>query len=459
MADDPYKIAIEQAKARRAASGLPSIATPMPAAPLPRANPVPTSPLEVGGPQLADPMAATAEALQEVGGATKDANAFLDILIKRINELAEASKKPKKKKPKEEDEGLTWDDAKSKFDKGLAGVQHGIAALGMSLSTFQGMMGKIGGQIGSYVNMYNPAAFKKFELASNDAMAALGSALVPVLNNFTEMMKGIGKIFVNLTPAGKALIAGLVAGTVAMTSMVAVTYLFSTAVNSATFGLSAVAGLIVGAFAGMAFAMKDTAGVAKMMDKVVSSVTKVINGFGGALGPVVAALTPVVDVLLEAFADSMGMVGQMLIELTPLFEVLAQVLAQVLRVLIESQMGLLRAMGLKPADTNLKSAEGMAVRGVSTGSVESFVSKAYQSAFQLGKKEDPAVQSVNHLKNIEDFVSKILGYIEKAKNIHGDVVDTMGKVGSGALNAVGPGVGVGVADALNKLIMMGITGK
>lgn len=431
---------------------------------LPRATPAATSPLEVGGPQLADPMTATVEALEEVGGASKGANEFLDVLIKRIQELADQKKKltpeeeeEKKKKKEEKEAAKARAEALAKTKDGFAGIQHGLAALGMGMGMFQGLMGKIGGQIGSYVGMYNPAALKKFELASNDAMAALGSALVPVLGNFTEMLKGIGKIFVNLTPAGKALIAGLVAGTVAMTSMVAVTYLFSTAVNSATFGLSAVAGLIVGAFAGMAFAMKDTANVAKMMDKVVSSVTKVINGLGGALGPVVAAFTPVVDVLLEAFADSMGMVGQMLIELTPLFEILAQVLAAVLRVIVESQMGLMRAIGLKPADTNLKSAEGMAVRSVSTGSVESFVSKAYQSAFQLGKKEDPAVQTVNYLKQIETYVGKIVTWIERRLNAGGDAIEAASKYGGDMMKAINPGIAVG--DALNKLITMGITGK
>jgi len=102
----------------------------------------------------------------------------------------------------------------------LVGAMQGLAGAGKKASTeIQGLsrvvtdtllaplhaIQNLAGPIVQLVQLFNPGVVTQFELAVNDAMAVLGSALVPVLQGITLYTRMFGDALATLMPALKPL--------------------------------------------------------------------------------------------------------------------------------------------------------------------------------------------------------------------------------------------------------------
>jgi len=154
----------------------------------------------------------------------------------------------------------------------------------IALTQVHQLVSQIQSQFASFVQLYDPSAMIRFDMAVRDLNGSIGEALLPVFNRATAVIRGLADAIAGMSPNAKTMIAGLGAAAVSMAVMTIATQALSAVVASATGGLSLIVGAIVG-------------GVV-----AIGSVTGTFDQFQNAIGPLVNILSTSMTMLGESFS-------------------------------------------------------------------------------------------------------------------------------------------------------------
>ena len=351
----------------------------------------------------------------------------------------------------------------ARLQQALQGVQQAAALTAIGFTALQRTLGEIGSQVVSYVQAFSPGAVVLFERAVLDLRGSLGEVLLPVMKNFQAVVRGVGDVVASLSPAGRAAIAGVAAGTVALVAMTAAAVAFSAVVNSALGGIPAVLGLVAGSLTavlgGAAFALKGTAEVQSLVDRVAGPATAALNAFGEAL----VALAPIIEVvaveLLTALAETMQVWANGLKGLAPVLAQLAPYVAQFVRALVTMTVplvGLIRLaqeLGLIDPDSTYRpgASQDKGVRQTSFGSVEEYLKKAYVGSYNGSGPTMPTVES--NVSTIAKDIGLILGHVKTLAGA-GAAASTAASAALPVAAAAVPGAALGLTLTQQMLDLM-----
>lgn len=200
----------------------------------------------------------------------------------------------------------------------------------------QNLVGRLSSDVGGLVRLYQPATFTRFQFAVNDLTASIGRALVPVLEKATVLVRGIGDTIASLSGPGQALIAGLVAGGVAMGAMTVAVVALSAVVNSALGGIPVVLGAIAGAAVGVTLALKDFQQVQDMIQRVMQTGSILFNTLGKAAVMVFEAFAPILDLMANALVKNVETLSGFLARLIEPLKVVAGAVAEFMTAILSS---------------------------------------------------------------------------------------------------------------------------
>lgn len=361
---------------------------------------------------------------------------------------------------------------------GAAGdaAQKAAGLLSRPMDALQSGIAAVESQVASFVAKVNPAAAMKFTNAVDDLQAAIGKSLLPVLDKFTQVVRGIGAAFNGLTGDGQRVVQALAAGTVGLIAFGAAAAVVSAVLTGGIAPLlAAVGGGLAGGLAGVGFVMAD---LQPVLAQVGAVVTGVIDQFGAALGQldgagaVAAVLGTVGDVLgtvagmvgraMAAIAPGLNVVLKLFGELAPVLVPLAAALAALslapilapLAVAAPLLYGLAKAaealqvpllaigrlvmdvagqvaaavkslfamagvnLDFEPPKGTPKDATGMAAKSVGTGDVTNALAQARQNAFALGAGTgpNPAVRTASATEELNKKVEEMKTYIRDIPN-------------------------------------------
>lgn len=247
-----------------------------------------------------------------------------------------------------------------------------FAALEKSLVSF-------GNSVARFVEKANPNAVLRWNQAIADLQAVIGRALVPALESLTGMVRKIADAFASLSPEAKRLVTGLGMGaglggalSALATAGVALLRVFG--------GLPVLIGTLVGAFIGVASTMQSGKAIFQ------------------AFGSVVKALSAVVEVVALALVPVLEYV------LIPALEEVASAAKEAASGLKDVVDGLRAMVGMDPLKS--ESSVGAAVRNSQIGDIQSYINRAYTSAFQGASKEDIDKQQLTELKGIRAILAR-----------------------------------------------------
>ncbi len=291
----------------------------------------------------------------------------------------------------------------------------------------------------------------------------------------------------SLSPHAKSLVAGLVAAGIGMATMTTLAYGFASAVSTATGGISAALGLVVGGATGMAFAMKGVAEVQKVVEQVMGAFSVVLNALAdpmyrlakameplgpmigdfanrlaGIIGSVAQLLGPTIEESGARFVKMFGQIGNAILKVVeavaPLFaksvaiaahfsdlgkaltiflDVMVNAITKIARLAeyILDLVALLTGAQLGTVDRNntfqRNASVGASTRDVQFTSASAVLARAQQSAFGAGR-DTPEVQELKKNGLVVNKVYELLKEMEKKfdafyKNI-GNLPRDIGKV-------------------------------
>lgn len=319
----------------------------------------------------------------------------------------------------------------ARLQAGLQGLQQSAALAGIGFGILNRALGEISNQITQYVQAFSPTAVKLFNFALLDLQGSIGEILLPVLRNFQVVVRGIADGIASLSPAGRAALAGLAAGTVALVALTAAAVAFSVAVNSALGGIPALLGLVAGTLTatagGAAFALKDQAEVQRLVERVAAPATAALN----ALGEVLLSLAPVIEAVLvtqlTTVADVLKDLAGVLVALAPLIKIQAEVTGAVLRVVaavvrFASPLALLAnvldQLGLTESTFKRDASQGKGIREAQFTSVDEFLKKAQIAAFstpnERPKAEDQTAKNTLTMALLLEAIDRNVSTLAKA---------------------------------------------
>lgn len=267
-------------------------------------------------------------------------------------------------------------DEKASFWEGLttgaSRVVDIFAAAEKSLRAF-------GSAVAGFVAKASPIHIILWNQAIDDLSAVIGKELLPVMTRATQMIRTLADTFASLSPEGKKLAVGLGIGSGLGASLGAL-YTVGAALIRVFGGLPVLIGTLVGAFLGVASTMKSGQAIFAAFGSAVKALSGLVEAAAMVVLPVIEfALVPVLESLAVAARNA----------------------ADGVRQAVES---LRAAAGLSPLKN--ESSVGAAVRPAQVGDIQSYISKAYASAFQGGVNGDPARESVSVLKDIREILRK-----------------------------------------------------
>lgn len=355
---------------------------------------------------------------------------------------------------------------------------------GQPFQSLHRAIGAIQSQIVSLVQHANPAAVIRFKFAVEDLQAVLGRMLLPVLNNVTLVIqkladylhsasgpaKGLAAVMVTVGVVAAAVTGGFVGMTGALIvlkiamdiftgGITAIAGLIGAALGAATAGgIGAIGmGLVVTPFeqlkglidqigppllkifemvgsAVMSFAGGALPGMINAIQTVVAGISSVVNAMGGA-GNVFEIIGLVVGSFVQYLATGFQIVASMASILINTFKLLAGIIFDNVNIVgtltggLERMMVWLKAIsiligGVTEEETKTPGKAPPAVRQATSQSIQSFITKAYVSAFQVGGGEDKTVKYQNEslvkLEQIraeaEKTANSIREFLTKAKD-------------------------------------------
>lgn len=267
------------------------------------------------------------------------------------------------------------------------------SSIGQFTSTFVAL----GDSIGKYVQAANPASYRRFQRAVEDATAVVGRMLTPIMDAMTRTAKRFGGA---LTSAERA---------------------FKPVMDAVTGGIDK---------------------LSAKFEKIQLAIQPLIDKFGGELGTYITAtvgqfeamadaLKPLIDLGTE-IEDSLGisisplkLATSLIGGMTEGFKKLAKMFER-LRTLTEewaAKFGVI--LKLKPQEAN-KSAEGSSFRQASYSSVEEFSKKLSMEAFGQGSGLPPG--DVKLLEQGEGLANLVRDIIKKLNSIEEQVGSFISKV-------------------------------
>lgn len=345
-----------------------------------------------------------------------------------------------------------------------------------ALSPFQAGLAALQTHVVGFVAKANPAAAIRLNLALDDLQATIGRALIPAINQFTRLLRGVGAAFNGLDTNGRTLVASIAAGTVGLIAFGAAAQAFQTIASG---GVLPVLSALAGAFGGFAFVSGELGPVMQELGSLFSGALNhfgaVVAGFAGgeAVAAVVTALAEVAGVLVDvagtvlgslmpafnAFASlvqvftpiittAAGAFGSLLNAVVgmwaegvvlavetaaPYLLAFGQLAIDVSKMIYEGWRSLLSYIGINLPEfgsTNAPKGDtpdntGAAARRTSTGNVSDVLQRAREAAFGAGTgKVDKQDKANTHLANIEDEAKKIVAGVKKFVEDFPDLVAT-----------------------------------
>lgn len=417
---------------------------PLPGGPTPNPLPDVLQPLNV---QMAELIAA----IKDLGDVTGAAGAAADRASASLKDLVKA------------------------FASLTSGISRTASVAAIAFTQLTKFTGAIASTVGHFVEAFSPLRVQLFAQTVRDTTAAVGQVLVPVLERFRVVVRGIGDAVVSLSPAARTMVGALAGAAVGMVTLTAVTEALSFAVASATGGISLIAGAVVGLAAGtglLSGTMKqfqdvvrqvagfgrdvfDALGAAfravfdaaqpliaefgRFVRAMSGPVVTAINQVAGAAAALVSALLPLGTELLSIYSEVLpeiaGLVGEMaglarevLAAFRPLidefkgelllsvrvFAEVARSVAAGLRLIVaelRELLGLPAPAG--PGGGRLGSSAGLGFVGVGTGSVESYLNRLQQNALAVGGAAGPQQQTAANTGLINGAVRELRTSVEK----------------------------------------------
>lgn len=398
---------------------------------------------------------------------------------------------------------------------------------GSPFHSLQRSISAIQSQIVSFVQHANPAAVIRFKFAVEDLQAVFGRLLVPVLNNATLVVQRLADYLHAASGPAKGLTAvlitiGVVAAAVTggFMGMTGSLIILKLAMDVFTGGITAVAGLIgaaLGAAAaggigavGMGLAVTPFEQLKGIIDQIGPPILKIFEMVGNAvmqfaggalpgminaIQAIVAAVNTVINSLpgagnvFEVIGLQVGSMVQFVATGFQLIATAASVVIDAFRTLggilfgnvdilsslsrgFERTMAILKAISMVLSGEEGEGETGKpppkappAVRQATSQNIQSFITKAYVSAFQVGAGEDGTKayqnKSLETLKNIHTEATKIAtdirDFLDRAKKTAEDVKDTVSSVGNTAgIVAAAP---FNAATWAARQLMATVTGK
>ena len=263
---------------------------------------------------------------------------------RRIKTEAEKEEADAKKKAAKEaeDSKLTFAKVKNAFnDFKSAAMQVGYA-LRSPMDGLRTFTSQVQSQIGSLVGLFNPAPVQQFQFAVDDLYASIGRTLLPVLNNFKTIVRGLGDSIASLTPQGKMMIAALIGAGTAMSVATVAAVGLSAIINSATAGIPALIGVLVGGLTGLGLAMQGTAGMTKLVEMVMRPLTIMLNVVGAEVAKLADGLAP----LAGLFEEHMATMGDLAETVGGVLGGVFRVVANVITALAPVVVGLTRGLSM-----------------------------------------------------------------------------------------------------------------
>ncbi len=341
----------------------------------------------------------------------------------------------------------------------------------------------ISANVARFVELYNPAAVKRFELAVADLNAVIGRALMPVLERFTLVVREIGNAIAGLTPAGTKMIGilaavgvglgvavvatGVVFSTVAG-ALVGLTVLagaFGTATAIATAGLSLVFGAVAGAItalvtggAAIGFVSSEFTALKQTVREFTQILATAFEAISVRFQGVLQILKPLGDALSELAQEQLGLLFDVIIAQIDILAVTLELMRPQLMLLVAAVK--LTTDGIHAMANVIKnlfgitgghaagSSEGAAVRNVRFGSPEDAWREAMKAAFSLGNlaKPDPNERSAGYLEMIHGILNQWSMVVA-----NGVPVRVISDAARGGVIGVGGIAAANVADRLRQL--------
>lgn len=251
----------------------------------------------------------------------------------------------------------------------FAALERGITAFGASVAKF--------------VSQASPAHIIRWNLAVADLQAVIGRALIPVMEMATAMVRKMGDAVASLSGEATKLSVGLGLGA-GLGGVVAGLLAAVRPLIAVVGGIPLLIGTLVGAFVGVAAQMQGGKAIMSAFGSVVKSVMAVVE-------VAAAVLVPVLETLL-----------------VPALEAAAAVVKDLAEVLMDFVNGVREMIGLESLKGKEKSSTGAAVRRAEIGDIQSYINRAYTSAYQSagGSQSDPAKESLGVLKDIREILRK-----------------------------------------------------
>lgn len=375
-------------------------------------------------------------------------------------------------------------------------------------------IGAIQSQIVSLVQWANPAAVIRFKMAWEDLQGVLGRILLPVLNNVTLAVQkladylnaasGPAKGFAAILVTVGVVAAAVTGGFIGMTGALIVLKL---AMDVFTGGITAVIGLIgaaLGAAAaggigaiGMGLAVTPFEQLKGIIDQIGPPLLKIFEMIGSAvmdfaggalpglmnaIQAIVAAVNTVIGSLpgagnvFELIGQHVGTFVQFLATAFQFLATVAAVVIDAFRSLgqilfgnvdilsslsrgFEKTMAILKAISMVLSGEEGEGETGKpppkappAIRQATSQNIQSFITKAYVSAFQVGAGEDGTKQfQFKSLKTMEEInksakaiATDIREFLDRVQKTAEDVQDRGTTIGNaagniGTVSAFGPG--------------------
>ncbi|AMV24594.1 hypothetical protein VT84_09375 [Gemmata sp. SH-PL17] len=268
-------------------------------------------------------------------------------------------------------------DPKNTFLTGLttgAGKLLGVfAALEKSVTSF-------GSALARFVGQASPVTIMRWNQALADAQAVIGRALIPILERMTGAVRAVADAFVNLSPQAQRLLTGLGVGAGLGAAIGGIVVAVKAAI--AVFGGVPVAiGALVAAFVGVASTMDSGKSIFEAFKAALGGAVSVIEALA-------LAITPLIDFVI-----------------TPVLRHLAEE-ANKAAVALRDFVNDVREMVGKDKLPENKSSVGAAVRGAQIGDIQSYINRAYTSAFSAGVGKSVEEKQLEELKGIRAVIDK-----------------------------------------------------
>lgn len=261
----------------------------------------------------------------------------------------------------------------------LPGLTTGPARIVGLFGALEKALTSFAGQVTKFVALAAPVTVMRFNAALADLQAVIGKALVPVLERVTQLVRGLADGFVSLSPQAKQLAAGLGVG-VGLGGAFAALAAAGKALVAVFGGLPVLVGTLVASFVGVASTMASGKAIMSAFGAVVKAVGSVIDTVAKAVLP-----------LLEAV-------------LVPALHAVADIIRGVADKVRELARAARELLNLGAEEEPSKSSVGAAARSAQVGDIQSYISRAYTNAYQMGTGEDYARTTATTLGKIWEWL-------------------------------------------------------